>query len=325
MPAHSAVSIETAGGTSPHVLVSTSSFLAPPRTDSFSSSGKVATLREGQQLFDPKRFVVEQRFAPAKDGAKIPYYLIRPAGLPMDGSTPTLIHAYGAFSVATTPAYIAGSGKIGFGFPMLDRGGAFVVANVRGGGEYGPAWHEAGMLSRKQNTFDDVAAVAEDLIRAKISSPAHLGFIGISAGGLVATAVGTRYPGLFSAVISESATTDMLRYAQLSMGRIWAGEYGDPQDPQAHRYLQSYSPFHNVREDRSYPQMLVLASTGDTTVHTGGHSRRFAERLRSLGKPVLYYEPAQGGHNLADNMPLQAGAEFKAMEAVYLFQKLGVR
>jgi prolyl oligopeptidase len=264
--------------------------------------------------FDASTMVVEQFEAASSDGTQVPYFVVRAKDCKLDGSNPTLLYGYGGFEVSLTPSYAAIRGKL-----WLEQGGVYVQANIRGGGEFGPKWHQAGLKTKRQVVFDDFIAVAEDLIEKKITSPQHLGIQGGSNGGLLVGVMFTQRPDLFNAVICAVPLLDMLRYHTLLAGASWMGEYGDPDDATEREFLESISPYHNVKADMEYPEMLFVTSTKDDRVHPG-HARKMAARLEDMGYDFLYYENIDGGHSAAAN--LKEAAKQRALEYTYLLQKL---
>jgi prolyl oligopeptidase len=272
-------------------------------------------LKQRPAMFDAQGMRAEQRFATSKDGVRVPYFVVWPNGAAADGRNPTLLYGYGGFEVSLTPWYSGTFGKAWF-----EHGGVLVVANLRGGGEYGPAWHQAAVQAGKQRTFDDFIAVAEDLVASRVTSPAHLGIEGGSNGGLLVGAAMTQRPDLFGAVSCQVPLLDMRRYHRLLAGASWMAEYGDPDDPAQWDWLSRYSPYQNVRADVRYPPVLFTTSTRDDRVHPG-HARKMAARLIEQGADVLYYENIEGGHGgAADNAQR---ADLQALEFAFLWQRLG--
>ncbi len=270
-------------------------------------------------LFDATGMRAEQFFATSADGTRVPYFVVWPKGVdaetPADGSTPTLLYGYGGFEIALQPRYSAL-----YGSAWLERGGVHVVANIRGGGEYGPGWHQAAVKAHKQRSYDDFIAVAEDLIARRITIPAHLGIQGGSNGGLLVGAVVTQRPDLFNSVICSVPLLDMKRYHRLLAGASWMAEYGDPDMPEEWDWIAKYSPYQNVRPGVRYPEILFTTSTRDDRVHPA-HARKMAAKMLSQGHPVLYYENIEGGHGgAADNAQR---AHVLALEMSYLWAKLG--
>ena len=275
------------------------------------------TTRLAQTL--PARFnadgqMVAQFWATSTDGTRIPYFVVMPKGAVLDGHLPTLMYGYGGFEVAKPPIYLPEMGKL-----WLEQGGAYVIANIRGGGEFGPAWHEAALRENRQRSFDDFAAVARDLAARGITSPRRLGIYGRSNGGVLTTVSMTQHPELWNAVVVESPLIDMLAYSKLSAGASWIGEYGDPDIAADRAFIARYSAYQNLKPGVAYPEPYITTNSHDDRVHPG-HARKFAARLQSMGLPYLYYEQTLGGHaNEAD--PDLNSARW-ARHYVYLAQKL---
>lgn len=247
-------------------------------------------------FFDKEGLTVEQRFARSADGTEVPYFMIAPQGLRPNGRHPTILYGYGGFEVPLVPGYNAGVGAA-----WLEQGGVYVVANIRGGGEFGPKWHQAALKANRIKAYEDFIAVAEDLIARKITSPAHLGVIGGSNGGLLVGNMLTMRPDLFGAVVCQVPLLDMRRYHLLLAGASWMGEYGNPDDPAEWAYLERYSPYHNLKPDVRYPRVLFTTSTRDDRVHPG-HARKMAAKMAAMGHAFRYYENIEGGHaGAADN------------------------
>ncbi len=276
--------------------------------------GSTRVLRQGPARFDASTHVVEQFQTASSDGTMIPYFVVRPKTLVLNGQAPTILFGYGGFQVAKPPAYIPEMGKL-----WLERGGVFVNANMRGGSEFGPAWHRAVLKEHRQLAFDDFAAIARDLIRRGITSPEHLGIYGRSNGGVLTSVSVTQHPELFNAAVIESPLIDMLRYHELPAGASWIGEYGDPRIPEEAAYIARYSAYQHLRPGVDYPRVYITTNTRDDRVHPG-HARKFAARLGDLGADHLYYEETAGGHsNDADPV---ANARRWARHYVYLAQQL---
>jgi prolyl oligopeptidase len=274
-------------------------------------------LKSRPRFFDAAGMRVEQRFAASRDGTRVPYFVVWPKGAKADGDNPTLLYGYGGFEVAMQPSY---SGTLGRGFTT--RGGVYVLANIRGGGEYGPAWHQAALRDKRQKSYDDFIAVAEDLIAARITKPARLAIQGGSNGGLLVAAVMLQRPELFSAVVCQVPLIDMRRYHKLLAGASWMAEYGDPDVAADWDFIRRYSPYQNVppAKERKLPALLIATSTRDDRVHPG-HARKFAARLAELGHAPLYWENLEGGHGgAADNAQR---ALMMALEYSFLWQALG--
>ena len=241
-------------------------------------------------FFDATPYKVEQFEAVSKDGEKIPYFVVMAKGTKFDGSNPTLLYGYGGFEVSQLPGYSATVGNA-----WLNNGGVYVVANIRGGGEFGPRWHQAGLKANRQKVFDDFIAVAEELIAQKLTSPRHLAISGGSNGGLLVGAVAVQRPELFRAVLCSVPLLDMKRYNKLLAGASWMDEYGNPDDPKDWEFISKYSPYQNVKAGVKYPKILFVTSTRDDRVHPG-HARKMMARMMEQGHDVLYYENIEGGH-----------------------------
>ncbi len=297
------------------VFLNYEGFLTPDSLMSFDpGTRKVETLKSLPAKFDVEGLVVDQNWAVSKDGTRVPYFLVRHEDTPMDGSTPTLLYGYGGFQVSLNPGYSGYNGKM-----WLENGGAYILANIRGGGEFGPAWHQAGLKTKRQVVYDDFIAIAEDAIEKGVTSKEHLGIQGGSNGGLLMGVMFTQRPDLFSAVICQVPLLDMLRYHKLLAGASWVDEYGSPEVAEEREWLEQLSPYHNIDPDTDYPEIFFVTSTKDDRVHPA-HARKMAHRLQDLNKPFLYYENIDGGHSAAAN--LKETAFRKALETVYLMQKL---
>ncbi|WP_338763832.1 prolyl oligopeptidase family serine peptidase [Massilia sp. METH4] len=251
-------------------------------------------------FFDAKPYEVHQFQATSKDGTQVPYFVVQRKDAKADGSNPTVLYGYGGFEISLKPFYSGVTGEA-----WLQHGGVYVLANIRGGGEFGPRWHQAALKEHRQRGFDDFLAVAQDLIKRKITSPRHLGIMGGSNGGLLVGAALTQRPDLFNAVVCQVPLLDMRRYSKLLAGASWMGEYGDPDDPEQWRYIAEYSPYHNVFPDKHYPRVLFTTSTRDDRVHPG-HARKMVAKMREQGHDVLYWENTEGGHAGAANNDQQA-------------------
>jgi len=256
-----------------------------------SSENKILNVKSLPQFFDGSKFEVNQFEATSKDGARIPYFLVHKKGLPFNGSSPVLLYGYGGFEISMQPVY---SGVVGTAW--LERGGMYALANLRGGGEFGPQWHLSAIKENRQKVNDDMIAVSEDLIARKITSPQHLGIQGGSNGGLLVGSVYTQRPELYGAVVCQVPLLDMKRYNKLLAGASWMGEYGNPDIPEEWAYISKYSPYQNVASDKQYPKILLMTSTRDDRVHPG-HARKMAALLASKNIPYYYYENTEGGHS----------------------------
>jgi prolyl oligopeptidase len=314
-PENSAVHLGTASRSTGRIFYTYEGFLTPATlTLADVKTEKAETIRQSPVRFDDSKHVVEQFEATSKDGTKIPYFVVRPKAAPLNGSTATMMFGYGGFLVSYPPAYKPELGKL-----WLEHGGAYVVANIRGGGEFGPAWHEAALKGNRQRAFDDFAAVAADLAKRKITSPKHLAIYGRSNGGVLTSVTLTQHPELIGGAVIESPLVDMLRYHELPPGASWMGEYGDPRIPADAAWIAKYSGYQNVRPGMKYPEVYITTNTRDDRVHPG-HARKFAARLQEMGYPALYYENTDGGH-ANDSDPI-LNSERWARHYVYLAREL---
>jgi prolyl oligopeptidase len=315
VPTNSAVGLGDSSKSKGQVFVSTQGFLTPPTLSLADvSTGALTELKSAPAKFDASTHVVEQFEATSTDGTKIPYFVTRPKDLVMDGTGPTILFGYGGFQASFPPAYKPEMGKL-----WLENGGVFVQANIRGGGEFGPGWHQAALRENRQRAFDDFAAVARDLEQRRITSPRHLGIYGRSNGGVLTSVSITQHPELFNAAVIESPLIDMLRYQDLPAGASWIGEYGDPRIPGDAEFIARYSAYQQLRPETKYPRVYITTNTRDDRVHPG-HARKFAARLGDQGHDHLYYEDTAGGHsNDADPV---ANARRWARHYVYLAQQL---
>ncbi len=300
-------------------LLNAADFLQPDtlqfgQAGSAAEDGKREVLKSRPAFYDASGMRAEQRFATSKDGTKVPYFVLWPKGAKADGDNPTLLWGYGGFEVSYTPWYSGGIGRAWTG-----RGGVYVLANIRGGGEFGPGWHQAAIKANKQKSYDDFIAVAEDLVAQKITSPKRLGIQGGSNGGLLMGAVMLQRPDLFNAVVCQVPLLDMQRYTKLLAGASWMAEYGDPDKPEEWAWISKYSPYQNVRKEQKLPRVLFTTSTRDDRVHPG-HARKMAARMREQGHPLLYWENIEGGHGgAADN---GQRAQMQALEWTFLWMQL---
>ena len=297
------------------VFINYEGFLSPDSLLTYEAeTNSTAGLKSLPAKFDTDGLVVHQKEATSKDGTKIPYFVVHREGIELDGSTPTLLYAYGGFQISMRPSYSGGIGRM-----WLERGGAYVLANIRGGGEFGPAWHQAGLKGERQRIFDDFVAVGEDLSAKGITSPEHLGIMGGSNGGLLMGVMITQRPDLWNAVVIQVPLLDMLRYHKLLAGASWVDEYGDPDVPEERAFLETISPYHNFDANADYPTPLFVTSTKDDRVHPG-HARKMAKLFEDAGKPFLYYENIDGGHSAAANQ--KERAKRTALEFSYLYDRL---
>ncbi|MEC4005305.1 prolyl oligopeptidase family serine peptidase [Flavobacterium sp. SUN052] len=289
-------------------------FLTPTSLFSANAKTKVVTkLKSLSAYFDGTKYKVEQFKMKSKDGEMIPYFVISSKTTKLDGTNPTLLNAYGGFEVSEQPFY---SGVIGQAW--LEKGGVFVLANIRGGGEFGPKWHQAGLKEKRQNIYNDFHGVAEDLIARKITSSKYLGIMGGSNGGLLMGVAFTQRPDLYNAVVCQVPLLDMQRYNKLLAGASWMGEYGDP-DTRDWDFIKKYSPYQNVNKDTKYPEVFFMTSTRDDRVHPG-HARKMAAKMIDLGHKIYYYENTEGGHGGSSTN--EQRAKFYALYYSYLWMKL---
>ena len=302
-----------------HYFLNAADFLSPDslqigRTGLDAGADERELLKSRPSFFDAEGMRVEQRFAPVRDGNRVPYFVVWAKGAKPDAENPTLLYGYGGFEVSLTPFY---SGAIGRAW--TGRGGVFVLANIRGGGEFGPAWHQAAVKEHKQKSYDDFAAVAQDLIRRRVTRPGRLGIQGGSNGGLLVGATMVQRPELFNAVVGQVPLLDMQRYNKLLAGASWMAEYGDPDKPEEWDWIKRYSPYQNVKAGVKLPKVLFATSTRDDRVHPG-HARKMAARMIEQGHRVLYWENIEGGHGgAADNAQR---AQMSALEYTFLWQQL---
>jgi prolyl oligopeptidase len=291
------------------------SFTKPTTLYLAEEDGTVREVRALPDQFSAEGQVVEQLHATSEDGTQIPYFVVRAENAPMDGTNPTLLTAYGGFQISSTPSYLGLFGK-----GWVEGGGVYVLANIRGGGEFGPSWWKAALKENRQRAYDDFIAVGEDLVARGITSPEHLGIMGGSNGGLLMGAALTQRPDLYNAVVLQVPLLDMKRYHKLLAGASWMAEYGDPDIPEEWAYISRYSPYQNVREDVDYPRPFIFTTTRDDRVHPG-HARKMAALMMSYGHDVLYFENVEGGHGAGVTPEQQA--EAMALTLAYLQLQLG--
>jgi len=315
LPTNASITVTTASLADDRLIASVTNYLTPAThwlVDA--ASGKMETLKTAPERFDASTHLVEQLFATSKDGTRVPYFVVRPKALRYDGSAPTIITAYGGFQFSMSPGYLPVAGKL-----WMEHGGVFVIANIRGGGEYGPAWHQAGVKAKRQNVYDDFFAVSKDLIARKITSPRRLGAIGNSNGGLLMGVALTQRPDLYNAIIPQVPLLDMLNYTRFGMGASWISEYGDPAKPEERAVLAAYDPYSNLRPGKAYPKVFLQTSSTDDRVHPV-HARKTAARLKAYGYDYLYYESTDGGHG--GNVGPEANSMVTAMEYIFFTQQL---
>jgi len=293
--------------------MTTTDFLTPTTLSMVEIGQQPQKLKSMPAFFEAEGLMTEQQFATSKDGTKVPYFIVRSKFLPLDGSTPTLLWGYGGFEVSYTATYSAMAGR-----GWLQNGGVYVLANIRGGGEYGPRWHQAALKANRHKAYEDFAAVAEDLFARRITSPARLGAQGGSNGGLLMGNMIVQYPQLFGAVVCQVPLLDMKRYSHLLAGASWMAEYGDP-DTKDWEFIKTFSPYHLLKEGTTYPPVLFTTSTRDDRVHPG-HARKMMAKMEAMNADVRYYENIEGGHGGAANNEQEA--HMRALAYTFLWQQL---
>jgi prolyl oligopeptidase len=303
LPDQSSIDMVSADWRSDRAFLEVAGFLTPTSLWMVDGSQAPAAVKSLPAQFDASTSVVEQHEATSKDGTKIPYFLVHPRNMKLDRQTPTLLYAYGGFQISMTPEYSGTIGKL-----WLEHGGAYVLANIRGGGEFGPAWHEAGLKTHRQRIYDDFAAVAEDLIATGVTSQRRLGIQGASNGGLLMGVEFTQHPELWNAVNIGVPLLDMLRFEHIDAGSSWVGEYGSVSVPTERAFLASISPYNNLKQGVHYPLPLLTTSSLDDRVGPQ-HARKFAAKLSAMGIPYLFYEETEGGHSLEANLKNKARTE----------------
>jgi prolyl oligopeptidase len=315
VPDNQTVGIISTNESDDKFFLSLTGFLTPSSLElGDAASGELKVVKTLPAQFDASKDVVEQLEATSKDGTKVPYFVVRPKDIPFDGSAPTLLTAYGGFQVSETPRYSGMTGRL-----WLEHGGVYVLANIRGGGEFGPAWHEAGLKTHRQVIYDDFAAVGADLVARKITSPRHLGIIGGSNGGLLMGVEFNQHPEMWNAVVIQIPLLDMLGFEHIAAGASWVGEYGTIAVPEERAFLASISPYNNLDPGKNYPEPLIFTTTKDDRVGPV-HARKFAARMEEFHKPFFYDEITEGGHGAGADLKEQAGTY--AETYVYLTRKL---
>ncbi len=316
LPENSSIGIVSTQLRDNAVFLSVSGFLMPGSLwfGDVGTTTPPTLIKQSPPRFDASKDVVEQFEVASKDGTKIPYFVVHPKTQRLDGSNPTLLYAYGGFQVSMLPTYSGIIGKL-----WLENGGTYVLANIRGGGEFGPAWHEAALKTHRQTAYDDFAVVAKDLITRKITSPRHLGIEGGSNGGLLMGVEFTQHPELWQASIIEVPLLDMLRFETIAAGASWVGEYGSVSNPVERAFLSHISPYNNLRQGVKYPEPFIYTTTKDDRVGPQ-HARKFAAKMAAMHLPFLYYEAIEGGHGAGVNA--KEVAQERALEMTYLTRKL---
>jgi prolyl oligopeptidase len=315
VPDNETVGVVTTNTSDDKFFLTLTGFLTPSSLElGDAATGELKLVKTLPAQFDASKDVVEQLEATSKDGTKIPYFVVHAKDIHYDGSNPTLMTAYGGFQVSETPRYSGLTGKL-----WLEHGGVYVLANIRGGGEFGPAWHEAGLKTHRQRIYDDFAAVGQDLITRKITSPRHFGIEGGSNGGLLMGVEFNQHPDMWNAVVIQVPLLDMLGFEHIAAGASWVGEYGSVSVPEEHAFLASISPYNNLSADKNYPEPLIFTTTKDDRVGPV-HARKFAARMEEFHKPFFYDEIVEGGH--AAGADLKEQARTWAEMYTYLSRKL---
>jgi len=320
LPRGGSTSIVSTNDWGPQAYFSFESFLEPPSLYAYGGSGSPTLIKAQPRVFDGRDMSVSQYWASSHDGTKVPYFLIRPRKA--QGAIPTILYGYGGFQLSLTPWYWNDGHKpLDAGETWLSHGGGIAVANIRGGGEFGPAWHQAALKYHRQRAYDDFEAVAADIERRKLSTPKQLGIVGASNGGLLVSTVMVERPDLFGAVVCQRPLIDMLRYTHYGAGASWVGEYGDPADPKMAAYIRTYSPFQNVKQGVAYPPILFIAETTDDRV-TPVFARMMAAKMEAQGHDVLFNEATEGGHGPGATHAEEA--QYWALAYTFFAKRLGL-
>ena len=316
LPDNASIDVASTTDRSDDAYLTVTGFLTPTSLYSLDAATGTAPkpIKTLPPKFDASNDVVEQFEATSTDGTKVPYFVVHKKGIALDGTTPTIMTAYGGFQVSMTPSYSGSTGKL-----WLERGGSYVLANIRGGGEFGPKWHDAGRKTKRQVIYDDFAAVAKDLFARKLTSPAKLGIYGGSNGGLLMGVEFNQHPDLWKAVTIQVPLLDMIRYEGIAAGASWVDEYGSVTVPAEKAFLDTISPYQNIRKGVAYPEPYIWTTTKDDRVGPQ-HARKFAARLKEYGLPYLYYEDTAGGHS--GDADIEQGARLQALQMTYFTQKL---
>ena len=316
LPDNATIGVVSSTDTSDHAYLNVTGFLMPSAlwTIDAASGAAPAVLKTLPAKFDASNLQVEQFEATSTDGTEIPYFIVHKKGITLDGTTPTIMTAYGGFEVSMTPNYSAITGKL-----WLEKGGSFVLANIRGGGEFGPAWHDAGRKTKRQIVYDDFASVAQDLIKRGLTSTDKLGIYGGSNGGLLMGVEFNQHPDLWKAVTIQVPLLDMIRYEQIAAGYSWVDEYGSVKNPEEKAFLETISPYRNLKKGVKYPEPYIWTTTKDDRVGPQ-HARKFAARMKEYGLPYLFYEDTAGGHS--GDADIEQGARLQALQMTYFAQKL---
>ena len=320
LPKGGSTTVVSADDWGTEALFTYESFLQPPTLYEDTGDGKVTAIKSQAPLFDAKNIVSEQFWATSADGTKVPYFLIHRAS--DTKNVPTILYSYGGFELSLNPWYWNdGHRPLDAGQVWISKVGAIAVANIRGGGEFGPAWHQAALKEHRQRAFDDFAAVGKDLETRGFTTPLHLGIVGASNGGVLTTVTMTQQPKMLNAVVSQRPLVDMLRYTRFGAGASWVAEYGDPDRPEDRAYIEKYSAYQNVKPDVKYPGILFITETSDDRV-TPIWARMMAAKMEAQGHDVLFNESSEGGHGPGSTNAAQA--DMWALSYTYLAQRLGL-
>jgi prolyl oligopeptidase len=321
LPKGGSTTVVSADNWAPGALFTYESFIQPPTLYEDSGNGKVAAIKSQAPLFDAKNIVSEQFWATSADGTKVPYFLIHRADAKAE--VPTILYSYGGFELSLNPWYWNdGHRPLDAGQVWISKGGAIAVANIRGGGEFGPRWHQAALKEHRQRAFDDFAAVGKDIEARGFTTPQHLGIVGASNGGVLTTVTMTQQPQMLNAVVSQRPLVDMLRYTRFGAGASWVAEYGDPDKPEDRAYIEKYSAYQNVKPDVKYPGILFITETSDDRV-TPIWARMMTAKMEAQGHDVLFNESSDGGHGPGSTNAAQA--DMWALSYTYLKQRLGLK
>ena len=319
LPRGGSTSIVSTNSWGPQATFTFQSFLAPPSLYAYGGTGSPERIKAQPAVFDAHGITVRQYWATSRDGTRVPYFLVRPKKT--RGAIPTILYGYGGFQISLTPWYWNDSQLLDAGQAWLARGGAIAVANIRGGGEFGPAWHQAALKYHRQRAYDDFEAIAADIERRGLATAKQLGIVGASNGGLLVSTVMVERPDLFAAVVCQRPLIDMLRYTRYGAGASWTGEYGDPADATMAAYIRQYSPFQNVKPGVAYPPILFIAETTDDRV-TPVFARMMAAKMEAQGHDVLYNEAVEGGHGPGSTHTEEA--DYWALSYTFFAKRLGL-
>ena len=319
LPRGGSTSVVTTDSWGPQAYFTFESFLAPPSLYAYDGSGSPTRIKAQPTVFDAHDVTVRQYWATSRDGTRVPYFLVRPKKA--KGAIPTILYGYGGFQISLTPWYWNAGQLVDAGQTWLSRGGAIAVANIRGGGEFGPAWHQAALKYHRQRAYDDFEATAADIERRGFATAKQLGIVGASNGGLLVSTVMVERPDLFAAVVCQRPLIDMLRYTHYGAGASWTGEYGDPADPRMAAYIRTYSPFQNVKAGVAYPPVLFITETTDDRV-TPVFARMMAAKMEAQGHDVLYNEAVEGGHGPGSTHAEEA--DYWALSYTFFAKQLGL-